>query len=67
MGVLLVGLGTGEIILIVAAIGLLFGATRIPALLRGMGQGIKEFKNAVKDDEPVPVAEPPPPAAENPE
>lgn len=39
-------------ILIVAIIVLLlFGGKKIPELMRGMGSGIKEFKDAVKDDE----------------
>lgn len=40
------GMGTGEIILIVVLILLLFGAKRIPDLARGIGKGIKEFKDA---------------------
>ena len=38
--------GTMEIILIVAVILLLFGGKKIPELMRGLGQGMKEFKNA---------------------
>lgn len=40
------GLGTTEIILIVAILVLLFGASKIPELARGVGQGINEFKKA---------------------
>ncbi|OGX84912.1 hypothetical protein BEN47_15670 [Hymenobacter lapidarius] len=40
--------GTTEILLIVFAIVLLFGAKRIPDLFKGMGQGIREFKDASK-------------------
>jgi TatA/E family protein of Tat protein translocase len=40
------GLGGGEIFLIVVLILLLFGAKRIPDLARGLGKGIKEFKDA---------------------
>lgn len=43
---LLGGLGTGEIVLLVLVILLLFGAKRIPDLARGIGKGIKEFKDA---------------------
>lgn len=43
-------------ILIVAIIVLLlFGGKKIPELMRGMGSGIKEFKDAVKDDEKNPA------------
>jgi len=37
-------LGTPEIILIVAAILLIFGGKKIPELMRGLGKGVKEFK-----------------------
>ena len=40
------GLGGGEMILLVLVILLLFGAKRIPDLARGIGKGIKEFKDA---------------------
>lgn len=40
------GLGSTELILIVLAIVLLFGAKKIPELMRGLGSGIKEFKKA---------------------
>ena len=40
-----------EIFLIVAVIFLLFGARKLPQLAKGLGQGIKEFKGAVREDE----------------
>ena len=43
--------GYGSIILIVVAILLLFGGKKIPELMRGLGSGIKEFKDASKEDE----------------
>jgi sec-independent protein translocase protein TatA len=45
------GLGATEIILILAVVLLLFGGKKIPELMRGMGKGIKEFKNAQSGDE----------------
>ncbi|MBN9285368.1 MULTISPECIES: twin-arginine translocase TatA/TatE family subunit [Flavobacterium] len=45
-------LGATEIILIVVVIVLLFGGKKIPELMKGLGSGIKEFKNAAKDDQP---------------
>lgn len=42
--------GPLEIIIIVAIILLLFGGKKIPELMRGLGQGIREFKNASKED-----------------
>lgn len=43
-------IGAPQIILIVIVILLLFGGRKIPELMRGLGSGIKEFKNASKDD-----------------
>ncbi len=50
-------LGSTEIILIVIVVLLLFGGKKIPELMRGLGGGIKEFKNAVKDED-KPKSEP---------
>jgi len=44
-------IGTPQIILIVVAILLLFGGKKIPELMKGLGSGIKEFKDASKEDE----------------
>ncbi len=44
-------LGATEIILIIVAIVLLFGAKKIPELAQGVGKGMKEFKKAIKDVE----------------
>lgn len=41
------GIGTSEIVLIVFALLLLFGGKKLPELMRGMGRGIREFKDAV--------------------
>ncbi len=43
------GLGTTEIIIIAIFVLVFFGAKRIPELARGLGQGIKEFRQASKD------------------
>lgn len=43
-------LGTPEILLIIGAILLLFGGKKIPELMRGLGKGVKEFKDATNDD-----------------
>ena len=42
-------LGAPEVLLIIFAILILFGAKRIPELARGLGQGMKEFKKALQD------------------
>ncbi|HOY48037.1 MAG TPA: twin-arginine translocase TatA/TatE family subunit [Flavobacteriales bacterium] len=56
LSVLLTLLSPGHIILIVAAVLLLFGGKKIPELMKGIGQGIREFKDAKegKNDENLP-------------
>jgi len=44
-------LGTGEIILIVLVVLILFGAKKIPELAQGIGKGMREFKKSLKDVE----------------
>lgn len=48
---LLGGLGTGEIILIALIVLLLFGGKKIPELMRGIGKGVKSFKDGLNDVE----------------
>jgi sec-independent protein translocase protein TatA len=43
-------IGTTEIIIILVIILLLFGGKKIPELMRGLGRGMKEFKDASKGD-----------------
>ena len=40
-------IGTTEIILIVALVLLLFGGKKIPALMKGLGKGVKSFKDGM--------------------
>ena len=40
-----------ELVLILAVVLLLFGGKKIPELAKGLGQGIKNFKKSVKDDD----------------
>lgn len=44
-------IGPWQIALIVAIVLLLFGGKKIPELMRGLGSGIKEFKDASKEEE----------------
>ena len=44
-------IGPWQIALIVAVVLLMFGGRKIPELMRGLGSGIKEFKDASKEDE----------------
>jgi sec-independent protein translocase protein TatA len=54
LSVLLGFVGPWQIVLIVVIVLLLFGGKKIPELMRGLGRGMKEFKDATKDDNPSP-------------
>ena len=43
------GLGMSEIVLIGVFVLIFFGAKKIPEFMKGLGKGVKEFKDAVKD------------------
>lgn len=47
MGLLMIG--TSELLIIGGAILLLFGGKKIPELMRSMGQGVKSFKEGMKE------------------
>ena len=59
---LLALLGTSEIIIIALVVLVLFGAKKVPELMKGVGTGIKEFKKASRDvqEEFTRAAEEPP-------
>lgn len=44
-------IGTTEIVIIAVVVLLLFGGKKIPELVRSMGQSVKEFRKAIKEDE----------------
>ena len=46
----------GHWLVILAVVVLLFGAKKIPELAKGVGQGIKDFKKAIKEDKEAEVA-----------
>lgn len=55
------GLGMGEVLVIALVVLLLFGGKKIPELMRGLGQGVKAFKDGangiadiVKDEDKTP-------------
>ena len=49
---LLIGnLGTGEILIIALIVLLLFGGKKIPEIMRGLGKGVKSFKDGMSDVE----------------
>lgn len=47
----MLGLSPGELIMILAVILLLFGASKIPQLARSLGSGITEFKKGIREGE----------------
>jgi sec-independent protein translocase protein TatA len=44
-------IGMPQVIIIVVVVLLLFGGRKIPELMKGLGSGIKEFKNASKEED----------------
>ncbi|MFV0365812.1 MAG: twin-arginine translocase TatA/TatE family subunit [Mangrovibacterium sp.] len=44
-------IGTTELIAIVVIVLILFGGKKIPELMKGLGKGVKEFKDASKEDD----------------
>jgi sec-independent protein translocase protein TatA len=72
----MLGLSGGELVMVLVAILILFGAKRIPEFAKGLGQGIKEFKkassdvtnefhNAMNQETPPPTPPKPLPSAES--
>lgn len=70
----ILGMGGGELVVVLVAILILFGAKRIPEFAKGLGQGIREFKkasnevtselqNAMNEPPAPPAPRPVPPAA----
>ena len=47
------GVGIPELIIILVIILLIFGASRLPEIGRGLGKGIKNFKESTKDDDKI--------------
>lgn len=43
------GIGFQEILLIGTVVLILFGAKRVPEFMKGLGKGVKEFKQGIKD------------------
>ena len=59
MNLFILGVLSGaHVVLIIAALLLLFGGKKIPELMGGLGKGMKEFKKAMKEEEPGTPAPP---------
>lgn len=48
---LIINFGFWEILIVLLILLLLFGGKRIPALMKGIGQGISNFKKGIKEDD----------------
>ena len=48
------GIGMQEIIVIALIVLLLFGGKKIPELMKGLGKGVKSFKDGMKEEDPSP-------------
>ena len=51
----ILGMGPGELMIILVILLVLFGGSKLPGLARGLGQSMKEFKKAQRDDEEAPA------------
>ena len=51
MNLLLFGLGLQEVVVIALIVLLLFGGKKIPELMKGLGKGVKSFKDGMKEIE----------------
>jgi sec-independent protein translocase protein TatA len=60
------GLGGPELMIILVIILLLFGGAKLPALAKGLGESIREFKKASKDDPAADKSEKKPDPAQKP-
>lgn len=50
-GLLFLNLGAGEIVIIALIVLLLFGGRKIPELMKGIGKGVRSFKEGMNDIE----------------
>lgn len=57
------GLGPMELVIILVILLVLFGGSKLPSLAKGLGQSVKEFKKATKEEEETKPAAPAPIAA----
>ncbi len=47
------GLGAPEMIVLLVIVLVLFGGTKLPQMMKGLGEGMKEFKKATREDDEV--------------
>jgi sec-independent protein translocase protein TatA len=47
----MLGLGSNELMIVLVIVLVLFGGAKIPQMMKGLGEGMREFKKAAHDDE----------------
>ena len=52
------GLGTPELIIVLVLVLVLFGGAKLPQMMKGLGEGMREFKKATREDDDVKKDEP---------
>lgn len=48
---MMLGLGTNELMIVLLIVLVLFGGAKIPQMMKGLGEGMREFKKAAHDDD----------------
>lgn len=61
----MLGLGPSELVVILLLVVLIFGATKIPQLGRGLGEGISNFKRGLREGNDASAEPPPPPSGKS--
>jgi sec-independent protein translocase protein TatA len=59
-----VGIGVTELLILLAIVVLIFGATRLPQIGRGLGEGIRNFKLGMREQPEIDVTPKPSPKSE---
>lgn len=57
------GLGTGELLIVLIIILVIFGGAKLPKLARSLGEAKREFSQGLDEDDSKPTQAPPPPTA----
>ena len=49
----MLGLGSQELIIVLIIVLILFGGAKLPQMMKGLGEGMKEFRKATRDEDEV--------------
>ena len=49
----MLGLGSQELIIVLVIVLILFGGAKLPQMMKGLGEGMKEFRKATRDEDEV--------------